>query len=489
MPSSPVRTTVSIDETAKPGTAAAPAWVFVLIWSAEEPHRIAEVGFLRAYEDSFLGRGGDKDPERFVHLVRHRPGEPLAPRSSEPFLAGDAISRSQLRLHATAVGVEMEVVGRCPTFVNGEATTRAILKENDTVLLRRQALFVCMKRPRSLVGPRTGHAFGGADKYNMVGEAPATWALRDLILRIAATDYNVLIRGESGTGKELVAALIHRASKRAKGAFVSRNVTTIPKGVAEVELFGNAAGFPNHVDPARPGLFGAADGGSLFLDEIGDCPLELQAQLLRVLDNGEVTRLGESAARRVDVRFIGATLRDDDSFRPDLRERFQRVIVLPTLRERREDIPLLVRHWVVRQAKEEPALERFLFLGPTKETEVRVSPHLIDYLVRNPPPRNVRQLNNFLAEAADASPGGELVLPSSLPAPKTTPPAAPEKIEAVRRARRGPNDPDPTREETLAALRAVAHNFTQAADVLGVHRNTVKRLTEKYGISRDETLP
>jgi two-component system nitrogen regulation response regulator GlnG/two-component system response regulator HydG len=107
-------------------------------------------------------------------------------------------------------------------------------------------------------------------------------------------------------------------------------VTTIPKGVAEVELFGNAAGFPNHVDPARPGLFGAADGGSLFLDEIGDCPPELQAQLLRVLDNGEVMRLGESAPRRVDVRCIAATLRDVESFRPDLLERFQRKIVLPT---------------------------------------------------------------------------------------------------------------------------------------------------------------
>jgi DNA-binding NtrC family response regulator len=489
VPSSPVKTTVSLDATAKPASGA-PTWALALLWSAEQPHRVGEVAFLPAFEVSDLGRGDDK-LEKFVHFVQHRPGEPLAPKTREGLLSGEAVSRRQLQLHATAVGVEMDVTGRCPTFVNGEAKTSAILKEGDTVLLRRQALLLCVRRPRALDGPRASHPFGEPDKYGLLGEAPATWALRALLLELAASDYHVLIQAESGAGKEVAAAYIHRASRRASASFVSRNAATIPVSVADLELGGNVANYPNKGDPARPGLFGAAEGGTLFFDEVGDCHPEVQSRLLRVLDEGEFPRLGDPGRRRADFRFIGATNRDDSYLRPDLLERFERVVRIRPLRERREDIPLLVRHWLLRRAREDKALERFLYTGPTNELDARVSPHLLDHLVRQPLPRNVRQLNNFLAEAGGASPGSELVLPSELAAPRTTPPVAQEKSEvAQRRARRGPNDPDPSREELVAALRAEGHNLRRAGERLGaLHRNTVRRLVEKYGISKDETVP
>lgn len=145
MSSPPVKTTVPGDaETADPGSQA-PSWALVLLWSASEPHRIGEVAFLPSFERRVVGRG-DEEVEKFAHFGKQRPGEPLAPSSREGFLAGDGISRRQLLAHATAVAVEMEQVGRCTTLVNGEEKTGATLKEGDTILLRRQALLLCVRR-------------------------------------------------------------------------------------------------------------------------------------------------------------------------------------------------------------------------------------------------------------------------------------------------------------------------------------------------------
>src|SRR5580692_6525282 len=413
MPTSTVKTTVTGGaETVDPGSQV-PAWALVLLWSASEPHRVGEVAFLPTFERRLVGRG-DEEVEKFAHFGKQRPGEPLAASSRESLLAGDGISRRQLLLRATAVAVEMEQVGRCTTLVNGGEKTTATLKEGDTILLRRQALLLCVRRPKTLPGPRALHAYGGPDAHGIVGESPAVWDLREQLARAAATDDYVLVQGESGTGKELAAAVLHKASKRANGPYVPHNASNFTISLLDSELYGNLANYPNHGMPARKGLFGSADRGTLFLDEVGDCPLEVQAHLLRVLDAGEYRPVGDATARRVDVRVIGATNRDDSFFRPDFRARFGRSVRMPPLRERREDIPLLVRHWLLRRAQKYPeSASRFLRVGPSGGMEPKISARLVDHLVRQPLPLNVRELNAFLVSALDASPDDEVKLPLS----------------------------------------------------------------------------
>jgi two-component system nitrogen regulation response regulator GlnG/two-component system response regulator HydG len=483
MPSSTVKTTVPGGaETADIGSQV-PSWALVLLWSAAEPHRVGEVAFLPSFERRLVGRG-DEEVEKFAHFGKQRPGEPFAPSAREGLLAGDGISRRQLLLRATAVAVEMEQVGRCTTLVNGEEKTGATLKEGDTILLRRQALLLCVRRPRTLAGPRALHAYGGPDAHGIVGESPAARDLREQLARAAATDDYVLVQGESGTGKELAAAVLHKASKRANGPYVPHNASNFTISLLDSELYGNSANYPNTGMPARKGLFGSADRGTLFLDEVGDCPLEVQAHLLRVLDAGEYRPVGDATARRVDVRVIGATNRDDSFFRPDFRARFGRSVRMPPLRERREDIPLLVRHWLLRRAQKYPELaSRFLRVGPAGGMEPRISARLIDHLVRQPLPLNVRELNAFLLTALDASPDDEVKLPLS----NTTPPPEPPEEEGGTQDR-GPADA-PSKEEIVACLAREGGNISGVARRLGVHRNVVYRLMGEYGIKRVDTDP
>ncbi len=227
--------------------------------------------------------------------------------------------------------------------------------------------------------------------------------LRYAVAQAAATDDYVLVRGESGTGKELTANAIHAGSARAKQPFVSHNASNATLTLLESTLFGNVAHYPSRGDPARKGLFGEADRGTLFFDEIGDMPMEMQTQLLRVLDSGECRQLGADAARRVNVRVIGATNEDGGMFRPDFRARFGLTVRIPPLRERREDIPLLIKHWLLRRADKYPEIgARFMRVGPHGR-EPRISGRLVDYLVRHPLQRNVRELNELLLQALNAS--------------------------------------------------------------------------------------
>jgi two-component system response regulator HydG len=464
-----------------------PAWAFVLLWSREESHRVGEVAFLPPFERSLVGRG-DEEVEKFAHFGVHRPGEPRPRPSRKGFLAGSGISRRQLLVRATAVGVEMERVGRATTLVNGEEKTSAALAEGDTVLIRGGALLLCVRRPRTLPGPPARHAFGGPDADGIVGEAPATWALREELAKSAATDHDVLIQGESGTGKELAATAIHQRSKRAKGPFVARNASSFTVSLADSELYGNSANYPNPGMPARKGLLGTADRGTLFLDEVGDCPLEVQTRLLRVLDAGEYQPVGEATSRRVDVRVVGATNKDDSAFRPDFRARFRDSVRIPPLRERREDIPLLIRHWLLLEARESPELaNRLCRVGTTGALQPKVSGRLVDYLVRQPLPRNVRELEAFLVRALKESQteDNELRLPRSVFPSTTTPPPEPPEAEeeTVERA------PPPTKEEVLAAWTREGKNISGVAKRLGLGRNVVYRLMREYGIKKEDTDP
>src|SRR4051794_11945599 len=187
-----------------------------------------------------------------------------------------------------------------------------------------------------------------AHEQRILGDSEPTRALLATIRKVAETDSRVLIRGESGSGKELVAAALHRTSRRRGGPFVKINCAAIPQHLIEDELFGHARGAFTDARTAKAGLFEQASGGTLLLDEIGDMDLALQARLLRVIEDGHVRRIGETSERRVDVRVIAATHRDLDAlvrggaFRDDLSFRLAAVpIDVPPLRERAADVPLL----------------------------------------------------------------------------------------------------------------------------------------------------
>jgi two-component system response regulator HydG len=460
-----------------------PAFALVLAWSLDEPHRIGELAFLLAFERFFVGRG-DEEVDKFALFSRHRPGEPLPPASREGFLSGSGISRRQLRFRATAVDIEMDVVGKAATFVNGEQVTRAKLTEGDVVYIRGEALLFVVRRPRAIPGPPARHPFGGLDDYDMVGESPAMWELRAAVAKSAATDNHVLIKGESGTGKELVARAIHNHSRRKKFPFVDRNASTFPENLVEAELYGNVANFPNPGMVARKGMIGEAHRGTAFLDEIADLPPELQPKLLRFLEEGTYHTLGEAIARRVDVRVIGATHKDDASLREDLFHRFRDTIQIPPLRERPEDIPLLIRHYLLKQAHEEPELaERFCTVGTAGALEPKVSARLVERLVRHPPAGNMRGIEKFVFRALkEAQPEDEVLrLPRSLFPPKGGPPSGEPAVK--KEVRRLPT----SKEELVEALASEGENVSALARSVGVNRKVIYRLMEKYGIPKNET--
>jgi hypothetical protein len=393
-----------------------PSWVLVRLWSADDFHRAGEVAVLPDLEDCWFGRGDD-ELDGCVYFAEQRPGQPRPERPPAPLLAGTAISRRQLELHATATGVEMKSVGRCKTLVNGVETDRAALKEGDTVRLGGQALFLCTRRPRTL-GPRgwtpTLHPFGGPDAAGIVGESPAAWQLRSRMAASAATYNHALIHGETGTGKELVALFLHEGSARAKGPWVVWNAAHLGAPMSELTIFGHPADYPGMGLPDDPGLVGRADGGTLFLDHIADCPEQWQVGLHGVLDDGEYRRAGEGGTRRADLRIVAACA-DLERLTPPFRYRFIDKIRTPSVRERREDIPLLLRHLMLQwREKDYPGIARFFYTDERGATEPRLSVRLVDYLVRHPLRCNVWELDSLLLAAVDESSGDKVRLTPSM---------------------------------------------------------------------------
>ena len=492
-------TSTDSDDTAA-STAQVPAWAFVIAWSAEEPHRAGEVAFLPPFQNVLLGRG-DPEMEKFVRFGIQRPGEPFAPspRPGRELFAGTLLSRRQLLIRATADAVEVENLGKCAMLVNGKERTVATLTESNTLMLRSrgslaqraQLLLLCQKRPRVLVGPPARHAFGEPDAAGIVGEGPGAWDLREQIVRAAlAKVRKILVLGESGTGKEATSKAIHALSKRSNGPWVARNASSFTMTVINAELFGHPANFPSAGTPARKGLFREADGGSLFFDEFADCAPEVQSRLLRVLDEGEIQAVAESVARRVDVRFIAATNRDLEAIRPELFARFELKVRIPPLRQRREDIPLLIRQWALRRVEGNPELtRRYLQPGPTRKLEPKINGRLVDRLLRQALPLNVRELYAFL-ESSLSNPEDDIRLPLAMDDARTGVPS-----EAL--AENGGNgdggrgedgirdDGLPSRVKLLAYLQRADGNISEVARQLGTGRKVIYRLMEEYGIREE----
>ena len=247
---------------------------------------------------------------------------------------------------------------------------------------------------------KDARTFGG-----MIGESPALQQIASQIEMVAPTEASVLIQGESGTGKELIANAIHERSARAGKSMVRVNCASIPRELFESEFFGHAKGSFTGAHDERAGRFQVADGSTLFLDEVGEIPLELQGKLLRVLQEGQFSRVGEDAVRSVDVRVLAATNKDlraevqAGRFREDLYFRLSVFpLNVPPLRERRGDIPLLASHF----------LERANARGVTPDVQLRKRD--VELLEAHPWPGNVRELQNVIERAVILSTNGRLHL-------------------------------------------------------------------------------
>ena len=316
----------------------------------------------------------------------------------------------------------------------------------------------------------------------IVGSSQAVRSLIDQISRVAGTAARVLITGENGTGKELVARAVHGQSTRAKGPFVEVNCAAIPSELIESELFGHMKGSFTGAVADRAGKFEQADGGTLFLDEIGDMSHAAQAKVLRVLQEGEVTRIGGQKSRKVDVRVLAATNKRLEEeiqagrFREDLFYRLNVVpIVVPPLRERREDIPMLVQHFIQRLTAEGSA--------PLKSME----PAALDRLSAHDWPGNIRELRNTVERLLILAPG-----------PRVTPGDV-ERLLGARASESqvglGGLEQYETYEQfklaaerafLLVKLRQFDWNVAETARVLDMPRSNLYKKIERHGLAREQ---
>ena len=472
------------------GEALVPA--LILAWAAGEPHRAGEIALVEPGAGALvLGRGDSGSGQR-LWFHRQRPG--VLDRT--PPLTSPGLSREQLRVRGDSGRLRLDRVGKCPMEVGGVRVDTAHVEPGDTVLLRGQLLLFCARRPRLTPPLRSAridpsHAFGAPDAHGIVGESPVVWRLRDQLAWLGQVDQHTLVLGPSGSGKELCARAVHSLSARARGPFVARNAATIPHGIADAELFGNLKNYPNPGMPERPGLVGAADGGTLFLDEIGELPQSLQASLLRVLDEGgEYHRLGSTVASRSRLRLLGATNRDPSALKHDLAARLVLRLTVPGLDERREDIPLLIRHLLRRAAEKSPEATRRFRVSPDS-LDLRPGAALVRRLSTLSYTTNLRELDALLWRAMSASEGGVIEWPEADPleSPKAprlspdTPSRGPDTPSANSDPSRRPDVPEPTEPEIRRALEDHAGNVVRTAHALGLtSRYVLYRLMRRYGI-------
>ncbi|OAG27407.1 hypothetical protein TH606_06980 [Thermodesulfatator autotrophicus] len=318
------------------------------------------------------------------------------------------------------------------------------------------------------------------DVPDIIAESPKMKETLRLVAKVASTDATVLILGESGTGKEVIANLIHRLSPRQKAPFIKVNCAAIPEGLLESELFGHEKGAFTGADKTKPGLFEMADGGSLFLDEIGDMPLPLQVKLLRVLQEGVIRRIGATKEIKVNVRIITATNKDlealveEGRFREDL---FWRINVftirLPPLRERREDILPLAQYFLEKfSRKHQKKLKGF-------------SREALDILLSHHFPGNVRELENLIERAVILAEDDEMVTPEGFPfsmKPQTGQKKAdlfyslplPEAVALLEKDR------------IRQAMEEAQGVKTRAAELLGISERVLRYKLAKYGLSNED---
>jgi two-component system, NtrC family, response regulator AtoC len=351
------------------------------------------------------------------------------------------------------------VSGRC--LVRGQRSELAIgapFAVGETTVYVLQA---------SAAGPRARSQAGDTGR---VVHDPAMQRIYALLDVIAPSPLSVLILGETGVGKEVFAEAIHQRSRRSERNFLKLNCAALPESILEAELFGYEKGAFTGATTAKPGLFEAANGGTVMLDEVGDMPLVTQAKLLRVLDTGEVLRLGSVKTTTVDVRFISATNVDlearveEGKFRSDLYFRLDGIsVVLPPLRDRPGDVAPLARMFAARVAAH---LER---------AAPRLGPPAIELLERHSWPGNVRELRNVIERATVLCAGAATIEPEHLASIAATATAPGKLKEDLSRLER---------ERIIRTLDEAAGNQTRAAKLLGISRHALLDRLDRYGIAR-----
>jgi nitrogen regulation protein NR(I) len=358
-------------------------------------------------------------------------------------------------------------------------------------------------------------------RQSIVGNSPAMQQVYKLIGQVASTNTTILITGESGTGKELVARAIYQNGARANKPFIAINCAAIPENLLESELFGHEKGAFTGALAQRIGKFEQCDGGTLFLDEIGDMPLTTQTKILRVLQEGEISRVGNNQSIKTDVRILAATNKDlwqavqRKEFREDLFYRLNVVrLNLPPLRDRTSDVPLLVAYF----------MNKFRLKQPTGPSQI--SEEALAAIQRHTWPGNVRELENCIQRAMVLASGTTITLanlpeeisriypatsgdssasrfgapapaaaqPADVRAPATAPGAEPGKnelaqaieilFEFARREKQFKLLPAAERELIVRALAETSGNQVQAAKLLGITRATLRKRVDKFGIHK-----
>jgi len=354
--------------------------------------------------------------------------------------------------------------------------------DNDELraLVRRLMETVLLKRDHRRLLEQVQGAFG-----QIIGRSPAMNRVFETIDKVADTDVTVLVRGDSGTGKELVANALHYRSARRQKALVKMNCAALSRELVESELFGHEKGAFTGAIARREGKFEAADGGTLFLDEVGDMPLETQAKLLRAIQEKEIERVGGNQPLRVDVRLIAATNHDLEAavkagrFREDLYYRLRVVeLAIPSLAERREDIPLLVDHFLKDAA------------GRFRREPKALSAEALRACVAHPWKGNVRELRSALEQALLLAPGAEITERDLFGAPSNgdTPTAMATAAGATPTSFREAKDrmvADFERNFLVQALKRNGGNITKAAEEVGMYRQNFQQKMRELGITTD----
>ncbi len=388
-------------------------------------------------------------------------------RTGDLVLADPTVSRHHVTIAIERDGVRVIDAGsRNGTTVDGVRVRDAWARADSLIVLGGTTLRLRLLEGEIDLPLSTRARFGG-----LLGNSVAMRRVFAMLERIAVTDSTVLVEAETGTGKELVAEALHEEGPRASGPFVVFDCSAVSASLIESELFGHVRGAFTGAVADRAGAFEAADGGTLFLDEIGELPLDLQPKLLRALERLEVRRVGESTARRVDVRIVAATHRslatevDAGKFREDLYYRLAVVRVgLPPLRERVEDIPLLVEHFARETARR-------------GQTPVYLPESVVRGFAAQAWPGNVRELRNAVVRAA------ALGVPEATPAP--TPASSTSATIDLSIPLKVARDRVTEAFEVAyltEALKATGGNVSRAAELAGVNRKFIQRAMKGHDL-------